>query len=122
MFFFPNVPVSKAIEVDKSHVVATNCWHGLAFLCNLTLEEILSVFAAHVSELKGGFNVVDLIFVDHFANQLMAHGAHHNIVNQIVIVIQFNWLPIFEFQQFVAIWCNCGWVHARFGSISGPPS
>lgn len=115
-----DVVVPNTVEINETHVVALDLADVLAVVLDGSVEVVLGL-AADVSEFKAGSEVVFDVLEVHSSYQLVAHGAHHEVVKVVVVVGESNLLAVLELEEFVAIGCEVGGVHASLCVVAGPP-
>lgn len=92
---FADVVVANFVKIDKAHIVAADLADILFLVLNVPAKVILGL-APDIAELKRSRDIVFFVFVYHFANELMAHGSQHNVVKQVVVIVEPNCLSILE--------------------------
>ena len=116
---FADVVVANFVEIDEAHIVATDLADILFLVLNVPAKVILGL-TPDIAELKRSRDIVLFVLVNHFANKLMAHGSEHDVVKQVVVIVELNRLSILELDDFAAFGGDVGAVHASFGTEAGP--
>lgn len=93
--FLTDVPVPNPVKINKTHVVTTNLRNHLLALHNRAREVVLGL-AADIAEFKAGSDFILGVLKGHFADQLMAHCTHQDVVKKVIKVRVTNPLAVLE--------------------------